>query len=111
VVFFFAEGELGVMDILSIRNRITTDPSYSPKLALLVDGRLAKITFSGPEAVALGDWYKVNRPFSRAALVVGPKTRRIIRKARAWSDDDDNIGFFEDMESAREWLGLSPNDA
>ena len=50
MIFIVAEGEIGAVDLRDSLAQFTADPLYTPDLAQLFDGRLAKFSFSGNEA-------------------------------------------------------------
>ena len=108
VIFSVAEGEIGVADIRELRERFTADPLYHPNLASLFDGRSARITYSGDEARSMADWAKQNRPTAKMAFLIDPQSQGFFRMTVAWGGENRLI--FYDMASAREWLGLSPEE-
>jgi len=84
VILSVAEGEIGVEDFRASVNQFMADPLYTPKLQHLFDGRAAKFLFSGEDA------------------------QGYIRMYLGWRDGNHKI--FHDMASAREWLGLPPEE-
>ena len=105
VVYCFTEGEIGAADIQDRRIKIIADPLYRPEFVLLNDLRSAQLNYTGEEARALGNWITDNRPYSKIAIVVDLKNRGFVRMYQGWSGDDPSIKAFDDMASAREWLG------
>ena len=108
VIFTVAEGEIGAADVRNIREQVTADPLYHPNLPSLFDGRLAKISFSGEEARGLAKWAKQNRPTTKTAIVIDGEAQGWARMYLGWDPGSQQI--FHDMASAREWLGLPPEE-
>ena len=110
VIYSVAEGEIVAADILGRREQLKADPLYSPDFVLLTDARSAQYNLSGEEARSLVNSFLATRHYSKMALVVGSGSRGYIRMYQGWSGDDTSIRVFEDMASAREWLGLPPEE-
>ncbi len=110
VIYSFAEGKIGAADLQDRRNRFTADPLYHPSFVHLSDFRSAQVNFTGEEARNLAGWTKSIRPFSKVAFVVGSESQGFIRMFQGWTGDDENMRVFNDMPSARERLGLPPDE-
>ncbi len=108
VIFTVAEGEIGAVDIVIHMIRYTTDPLYNPNLAQLFDARSAQISFSGGEAWSLATWSRKNRPTAKTAIVIDEQAQGYARKYLGWARETEKL--FYDMASAREWLGLPPEE-
>ena len=108
VIYSVAEGEIGAADIRDSRERYTADPLYTPNLTQLHDGRSANFSFSGEDAMHMGNWFRQNRPTAKSAMVIGTRSQGFARMFVAWGGE--NLGIFYDIASAREWLGLPPEE-
>lgn len=112
VIFSVAEGEIGAAEIRENRDHLVADPMFNPNLNRLFDARLAQFSFSGKEARELTNWSQNNRPNSKLAVLIDKKNQNqgYVRMALGWAADDYSFGLFQDMTSAREWLGLPPEE-
>ena len=108
VIYSFAEGDIGAADFRDVRKKIPADPLFHPDLVSLFDGRSAQISFSGEEAKSMADWVEQTRPDSKRAFVIDKKSQGFFRMYTAWGGENQRI--FHDMASAREWLGLPPEE-
>ena len=108
VIYTVAEGEIGAAEIQDLRNRYTADPLYNPNFATLFDARSAKFSGSGEEARGLASWARKNRPESKTAIVIDKQFQGFVRMYLGWVEETRSI--FYDMASAREWLGLPPEE-
>ena len=108
VIFTVAEGEIGAADIQANITRFTADPLYNPNLAQLFDGLSATLSYSGEEARSLAAWVKEIRPTAKTAVVVDKEALGYARMYLGWRGETNRI--FHDMPSAREWLGLPPEE-
>ena len=108
VNFIVAEGEIGAVDLQDALARYTADPLFTPDLALLFDGRLAKISFGGEEARSLAARDKQSRPTAKIAILIDKEAQGWARMFVGWRGEASEI--FHDMASAREWLGLPSED-
>ena len=109
VIYSVGEGDVGAADIQNVRNKRAADPLYHSKLDILFDARLATFKFSGDEAQILANQSKQSRPTAKTAIVVDRDNwnHSMIRAYSAWAGKHQ---FFNDMASAREWLGLPPEE-
>ena len=107
-IFTVAEGEIGAADIQAHITRYTADPLYNPNLGQLFDARSAQISFSGGEAWSLATWSRKNRPTAKTAIVIDEESQGFARMYVGWRGEFHEI--FHDMASAREWLGLPPEE-
>ena len=108
VVFTVAEGEIGAADIQANRTLFSADPSYRPNFFHLFDARSANISFSSEEAQNLANWAKQNRPTAKIATVIDKEAQGFARMYLGWRGESHEI--FYDMATAREWLGLPPEE-
>ena len=106
IIFFFGEGKIGAAEIEDIRKRYTVDPLYNPNFSHLIDARSAIYSFSGDEARSMADWAKANIPIAKTACVINHENQGFLRMYTAWGGENQRL--FQDMASAREWLGLPP---
>ena len=108
IIFSVAEGKNDGADLQGLHTRFAADPLYQPEFPHLFDGRSAKFSFSGREARELGTWGKQNRPTSKTAIVIDKEAQGYARMFQGWREGDSHI--FYDMGSARNWLGLPPEE-
>ena len=108
MISIVAEGEIGAVDLRDSLARFAADPLFTPDLAQLFDGRLAKFSFSGNEAWNLAGLDEKNRPTAKTAIVVDKKGQAWARMFVGWRGETSKI--FHDIASAREWLGLPSED-
>ena len=108
VIYSVGEGEIGAADIRKLREQVRADPLYHPNLSHLFDGRSAQISYSGEEAWAVATWGIKNRPTAKTAVVVDKEALGYARMYLGWRGETNKI--FHDMASAREWLGLPPEE-
>jgi len=104
-------GKIGAADVQNHRNRILGDPLYRPGLVHLFDACSAQFKGNGEESRKSANWYEANRPFSKVAIVIGPENRGFLRRYLGWLQEEaETEKFFEEMGSAREFLGLQPEE-
>ena len=108
VIYSFAEGKIGAADIIDNRKQVRADPLWRPNLDSLFDGRSAKFSISGEEARGLAIWAQRNRPTAKGAIVINRQAQGFARMFLGWEPGNQQI--FHDMASAREWLGLPPEE-
>lgn len=107
-IFSVAEGEIEAADLQNLHTRFADDPLFTPNLSLLFDGRSAKFSLSGKDARFLATWDKQNRRTAKTAIVIDGKAQGWARMYLGWREELTEI--FYDLESAREWLGLPPEE-
>ena len=71
---------------------------------------MAQLNFSGEEARGLASWAANKNPVKRLAMVVGSESFGFARMYQAWAEKGQDLYVFTDMASAREWLGLPPEE-
>lgn len=108
VIYSFADGENDGADLQGLHTRFADDPLFTSNLSLLFDGRSAKFSFSGKEAQSLVIWEKQNRPTAKTAIVIDENAQGFARMYLGWREGKTHI--FYDIASAREWLGLPPEE-
>ena len=108
VIYSVAKGEIGVPYILKLGLRFLLDTSYNPEFSHLFDGRSATLSFSEQEAWSLARSSNQNRPAAKTALVINGKSQDFARMYLRYAQG--NRILFHDLASAREWLGLPPEE-
>lgn len=112
IIYSVAEGEIGVGDIQANVTRYVADPLFHPELAHLFDGRSATFPFSGKEFRGLINLSKKYRPTAKTALLIDRESKLtygLTRMFVGWRGETHQV--FHDMTSARDWLGLPPEEA
>ncbi len=97
-------------DIRRYYEEILADPLYRPGLREPVDVRYGELEITGDEAFSLAQWFKEVLPVARIAVVAGSGAYGQIRMIHGWGGDDTAIQIFEDIGSARNELGLPPEE-
>ena len=110
IVYSVGEGKIEAADFRDLSQRFSADPLYHPDLDHLFDGRLVVFSFSGKEAWGLGFTSKRNRPTAKTAIVINSAkwSRGYIRMYLGYAEGNRSI--FDNMEPAREWLCLPPEE-
>ena len=110
IIYAVGSGNIGAEDIESFRNELISDPRYRPDLLGLVDLRMAQLKFSGDEAQRLASWAAIVKPVKKLAMIVGSDSYGFARMYQAWTERGQDLNIFDDINSAREWIGLPCED-
>ena len=110
IILAIAEGEIGIEEFRVYRNRLAADPLYDPDLAILIDSRNGILNIGSDDAFSLGDWTRTTSRFSKFAIVGQEGNFGTMRMLLGWAGDEYNGQIFHDIASAREWLGLPPEE-
>ena len=110
VVCAVGSGNIGAEEVKSYRERLFADLHYRAGLKGIYDLRMARLIFSGDEARGLSQMGVDQSPEKRIAVVVNPDSYGFARMYQGWGDFGDGLKIFNDMVSAREWLGLPSED-
>ena len=104
VVYTVGRGTITVNDVVEFRQQLKSHTGYNKNYCYLVDYREAIIDRSTSEARQLA------RPLlAKVAVVAGEQSYPFARMVQGWTRDD-SLMVFRDMASAREWLGLPPEE-
>ena len=116
VVFTTSTGRLTDDDILENKRKLTADPEYSSQLVELSDVRSVTELAVTPEGVAR----MVSKDAEDADKLDGYKLAIVVSKEVAFGlgrmyetmtqENMPGVGIFRDMNEAREWLGLPPEE-
>ncbi|MCZ6531477.1 MAG: hypothetical protein O7A08_00775 [SAR324 cluster bacterium] len=110
VIFAVGSEIIGAKEIAAFRERLISDPHYRPGLFGIIDLQMAQLNFSGAEARQLASWAANKKPVKKLAIVVGSDSYGFARMYQGWAERGQDLCVFNDMESAREWLGLQIED-
>ena len=110
IIYTTAVGYIGIADILTLRQEYSSSPGYRPEFHQLMDLRGGTLTLTGGEAFTLAQ-LRIKQPLSvKLAIVAGAAATGFARVFQGWTDQDPNTMVFNDIDSAREWLGLPQQD-
>ena len=110
IIFLVGTGNIGAKEILAFFKKVISDPQFRPNLNTISDYRMAQIGFSGAESQDLANWTKKQKPAGKIALVMNPSGYGFARMYQSWVEDNAKVNIYKDMASAREWLGLPPEE-
>ena len=110
VIFMKFEGDMGEKEVEAMRAQIQSDPNNRPSLNHLIDFTTANVKFDSKGAFRLAEWARVIKPYRKSALVVGDAQYPFLKMYTGFAGDDLDAKIFEDMNSARQWLGLPEED-
>ncbi len=102
-------GDIEANEVETIRTQWQSHPDFRPDLDMICDLREVYTQLAREEARRLAHYFITARPVRRLAFVSaeafawGPMYE-------GWTGDDQPIQVFKDMASAREWLGLPPEE-
>ena len=111
VIFSKFDGVVSEQDVQAARAQILSDPNYRPSLDQLVDYTTARVNFGSDGAFRLAQWAGIHKPFRKLAFVVGNEQYPFLRMYASYAGHEwQDLKIFEDMNSARQWLGLPEED-
>lgn len=116
-VFTTASGRLTEEELLADKQKLTADPDFSPGLVELSDIRAVTDLAITPEGVArmvMQDEEDADKLGShKLAIVVSKEVAfGLGRMYESMTQNNmPNVQIFREMEEARDWLGLPPEDA
>lgn len=106
VIHSVGHGGHTVQDLFDHCQMIRSHPDYKESLVHLLDYRDVAVIRSTPEAFGLARFI-----FSpKVAVVAGESSYGSARMVHGWVGNDSLFMVFHDMASAREWLGLPPDE-
>ena len=109
VIFAVGKGKITAKDIFDTENRWLAYPRFRPGLTLLFDGRLVHLEMIGEDAHLLAGRDAL-LPLKKVCAVVEGSSFGVARMYQGWAGDKIAVHVVRDMASAREWLGLSPEE-
>ena len=111
VLFSVASGTVNFSDFSDLRDRLRSHPNLRSGILHLSDFRAANVDLSGEEAQIVAQWFRNNRKVRKIAYVAHGAAYPFIRMVMGWTGDSNTIEVevFEDLESAKSWLGLTQN--
>ena len=110
VIFAVGKGKITAKDISDTENRWLTDNRFRPGLNLLFDGRLAHLELSGADSRSLANRDAQELLLEKVCAVVEGGSFGVARMYQGWAGDKIAVHVVRDMASAREWLGLPPEE-
>ena len=105
-------GEVTADDLHAHMERVFSDPGFDPSLDSLVDMRgLEKVGFDSADVAEIDRAYAERARDFRRRLAFVPGSPVSLGYARSFelqhASERDQVRIFDDMESARRWLGLA----
>ncbi len=107
IIFTAAVGEIGFADILNLREAYSSSPGFSATFHQLMDLRGCTLKMTSDEAFTLAQ-KRIKQPLSAKLAIVAGESFGVVRMFHGWAGNDPDTSIFEDMDAAREWLGLPP---
>ena len=102
VVYTVGRGTVTFDDVVEFRKQLISHTDYNKNYYHLVDYREAIMNRSADEAKQLA----IPQPLAKVAVVAGKQAFPFVRMIHGWKTDDEPYMVFQDMASARVWLGL-----
>jgi hypothetical protein len=111
VIFSVADGKITAGEVADLRRQIKEHPDFRHReFDHLVDYRKARFQRTGDDMLDSTKWFRAEDYVKRLALV-GEKTVGLARMMQGWLVGQEiRVRAFPDMESAREWFGLPPEE-
>ena len=108
LVHVVADGDIEATTIMSFLKELLADAKFQLGFDMVFDAQEARVIFSGEEAFGLALQRRQGRVGKLA--IVATKAYGASRMFAGWVGDNDRTRVFRDMASAREWLGLPPEE-
>ena len=105
VVYTVGRGNVSFEEIQEFRSKLASHPDFNKEFFHLVDYREVTMERSTDQAMSSAR----SRLFAKLAIVVGEMSYGFARMFYGWSEEGA-VMVFKDMPSAREWLGLPPEE-
>ena len=111
VIFTVASGLVDFADFERYRDRLRAHTFLRSGLYHLADFRTADIQITGEQSRVIAHWLRRNRKVKKMAYVA-TTAYPFVRMVMGWAEGSKNIEIdvFDDIRSARQWLGLPPED-
>ncbi len=106
VVYTVGRGNVSFEEFKEHRRKLNSHPDFNKEFFHLVDYREATIDRSADEARQSA---KI-RLLAKVAIVAREKSYPFARRYYGWTEEEGAVMVFHDMASAREWLGLPPEE-
>lgn len=96
-------GEIRLADFQAMREQVSRHPAYRDGMAALLDLREGILALSGSEISVLAH-HRKRRPVAGRLAIVAGKNFGMARMFQGWVGDDPEVGAFDEMREAEEWL-------
>ena len=99
-------------DVLDLRERMTVDPAFSPRLSILIDMReVERLTLTTADVQALARTSTLGQGARRAVVACSPSSFGVARMFQSYRELNEGLeetAVFETMEAAEAWLTTPP---
>ena len=108
IVYTVGRGDISFDEFIENRRKVNSHPDFSKEFFGLADYREVTMARNTDQARAVAQ----GLIFAKAAVVAGEKSYAFCRMIQGWADaaEEGVFSVFRDMASAREWLGLPPEE-